>query len=292
MLPPDTPPPLGSPPWFNQQRYTLTGFKLDVVNQYNVVSGAINSVPRSPWNPSPLRHTYLVPAVYKVVGNVTAPAGDSVDQDSLTVAVYPAPPPPPRPTACFTHSGMAQVGSSLTFDGSCSTGSGALEYLWSFGDNSPPAGWSADSIVVHHTYTTAGPYTVTLAVLDQSTSLQDDTSVTLGILPAETLSVSIHGTNDIVTSGTYAWMTLAGGGQSPYHYQWYYQPEGENEVPVGSDSTWYSRYVTTGPTVYHFTLRVAVKDAVQDSAQALCYVQVEAGTSGPLIVRTCPGHPQ
>lgn len=262
--PPQAPPPPGAPQWYGDPQYTLTGFKFDYADFPNVTSGAINSVPGS--LARPYRKVFSGTKVYTVVGNPTAPNGASADQDTITVSVTAT----DTAAACFTYSGTMQVNTPVTFDGGCSSGTGPLEYRWTFGDGSPVVDWNADSTVVHHTYTWPGQYAATLEVRVQGTSVVDDTSQTMTI--AEPLAVTLDGTFDIFSAGYYTWSAVASGGAPPYHYRWYYRRQGQSEVQVGSDSYEYFRYVTMGR--YTFILRVVVTDATQQSAQTQRSVQV------------------
>lgn len=265
--PPQAPPPPGAPPWYGSQLHTLTGFKFDYTRYPNVASGAINSVPKG--MVSPLRHYFTQSQTYVVVGNPTAPDGTSADRDTIWVATGPL-------TACFTTLGALRPDSLITFDGGCSIGAGRLEYRWTFGDGSPAVAWNPDSAVVHHVYTSAGQFTVTLQVRVQGTSTEADTSRTVTI--ATPLSAVIHGVNEIFSSGTYTWSTVVAGGTSPFHYQWYYRQPPQSEHSVGTDSYQYGQYVNAG-SPYYFILRVVVTDGSQQSAQATCHVDV--GIYGP-----------
>ncbi len=59
---------------------------------------------------------------------------------------------------------MSSRNTPITFDGSASTdpGNAIAGYAWNFGDGSP----AGNTAVVTHTYTSAGPFTVTLTVTD------------------------------------------------------------------------------------------------------------------------------
>jgi hypothetical protein len=59
-----------------------------------------------------------------------------------------------------------KVGELVRFDGSQSTGSGALEYFFDFGDGSN-SGW-VSAPIVFHTYTIEGTFTTTLRVRDET----------------------------------------------------------------------------------------------------------------------------
>ncbi len=75
------------------------------------------------------------------------------------------PPPQENPVAQFSYTpATPQPGEEVLFDGSASTapaGATLVAYRWDFGD-----GASADGVLVTHTYSQTGSYTVTLTVTD------------------------------------------------------------------------------------------------------------------------------
>jgi len=77
------------------------------------------------------------------------------------------PPPPPvdnGPQAAFKALPMPALGLVVNFDGSASTGTAPLQYLWDFGDGSTYNNSVADP--GNHTYAQPGMYHVTLTVTD------------------------------------------------------------------------------------------------------------------------------
>lgn len=229
---------------------------------------------------SPYLHQFTGTTSYEVVGKVVTPKDEGVNKLETAIWVSTV-----GLRACYAASGPMYVDSLVTFDGHCSAGPGPLEYRWTFGDGSAVVDWNADSVIVHHTYATAGQYSATLQVRVQGTSTTDDTTTIVTIvLP---VTAVIRGPDYVSTSGTYYWSAWPSGGTAPYHYQWYYQRSGQSEDPVGSDSRSYSQWVTVEQNPYIFTLRVVVTDAAQRTGQATCHVQVGGDLRRPLIPPVC-----
>jgi PKD repeat protein len=86
-----------------------------------------------------------------------------------------------NPTANFTFSPAGvKVGQSVIFNASSSTvppGRSIVEYHWEFGD-----GGSGSGQIVNHTFGTAGTFTVTLTVVDD-TGRKSVKSGTISITP-------------------------------------------------------------------------------------------------------------
>ncbi len=99
---------------------------------------------------------------YTVADTVLQIAGDAGFLSySLTPLDRPAGVTPPQ--AAIQVVPQAQVGQVVVFDGSASSGQAPLvAWNWDFGD-----GATASGVVVQHTYTTAGTFTVRLTVTDQ-----------------------------------------------------------------------------------------------------------------------------
>jgi PKD repeat protein len=104
-------------------------------------------------------HTYALGGTFSVSLVVTDNQGLSSAAASTSVTVtVPVNPPPVANIATPSCVNLA-----CTFDGSGSTDNGSIaSYSWNFGDGSP-VGTGAKPA---HTYTVAGPYTVTLTVTD------------------------------------------------------------------------------------------------------------------------------
>jgi len=133
-------------------------------------------------------HAYQKAGDFNVKLTVTDSEGLS---GSATVVVQirdvdtPTPPPSSPPTAVIEGPSSAEVGTTVTFNGSASYGDNPIvDYDWNFGDGS-----TAKGSVVTYTYNTAGDYSVILVVKD-NTGLSGNTmsqiSVSGGVAPTPT----------------------------------------------------------------------------------------------------------
>lgn len=267
----------------------LAAFNQDYVNHPTAFGYATNSVPAPGASVvMPMLHQFASPSLagsFRVVTRITEPYHNGTDKpgrvqpDTIFVWVVGL-------DAAFTVSGSPVVGQPVTFDGSSSQGFQPLQYRWDFGDQSPPTWWAADPLT-HYTYSTPGTFTTMLWVRRAgSTAPMDSASHTVSVGGAAPLTVAIDGVETITSSGTYQWHALVAGGVPPYHYQWYYREVGQTEQAVGSDSPWYSRYVSVRSTSYAFRVRSVARDTTQATAQGFMWVDVLAGGkgAGPLSV--------
>jgi PKD repeat protein len=97
----------------------------------------------------------------KTVQASNSSCGSASGSRSVSISSGTPPPPPPPPgnvTAAFTAATSGQVGQSIRFDASASTGD-IGGYSWDFGDGESGIGKTVD-----HTYDEAGSYTVRLTV--------------------------------------------------------------------------------------------------------------------------------
>jgi len=102
-------------------------------------------------------------------------AGNESVRSAEMVATTPACPPPPNapPRANAGPDQFVQTLAAATFDGSGSADDGAINaYDWTFGDGS-----SSTGKIVAHSYRTAGTFTATLTVTDNSGQRGTDTAV-------------------------------------------------------------------------------------------------------------------
>ena len=138
----------------NSVSSTLTGFNLPIGVAITpdgkkgfVVNGGDNTV-------TPIDLTTNPPTI-----GTPIPTGGS---DSSRIAIT----PDPAPAASFTVTN-APVGSPTTFNASASaTAVGTIvSYVWNFGDGTT---FASSSPIVTHTYTSAGPFTVTLTVTNSA----------------------------------------------------------------------------------------------------------------------------
>lgn len=126
---------------------------------------------------TPLTHAYAAVGTYTVTLTVTDDDGATHSASSDIVVTAPQPGNQP-PTAAFTFTPSAPVaGSPVSFNASSSTDpDGAIvQYTWSFGD-----GGSGSGAAPSHAYTTAGSYTATLTVVD-NTGASDSSSLGVAV---------------------------------------------------------------------------------------------------------------
>jgi len=125
-------------------------------------------------------HTYSSDGPFTVTLTV-------VDNDDLADTkenVVHLTPIPLNPTACFIPSSNLQVGIPIQFDASCSNDPDGFisSYIWNFDDGTTDSG-----ITTTHTYSSDGPFTVTLTVVDND-DLQHTDNVTLDVIPVWTFA--------------------------------------------------------------------------------------------------------
>ena len=106
-----------------------------------------------------VQHTY--PAIGTYLAQVTATNGVSSQSRTIPITITDVP-----PLASFTSSSPDRIGQSTTFQNT-SLGTN-LNYLWNFGDGSPPA--SSPTPIVTHTFAHTGTYTVGLTVSNSAGS--------------------------------------------------------------------------------------------------------------------------
>jgi PKD repeat protein len=109
-------------------------------------------------NASSVQHVFAAGGTYTVTADATDSAG-ATGSGSTVIVVGNA------TAANFTvQPSTGVVGQPITFDGSSSpSSSGIASYSWTFGDST-----SGSGVVIAHTYTTAGSFTVTLTVVDNA----------------------------------------------------------------------------------------------------------------------------
>jgi hypothetical protein len=267
----------------------LAAFNQDYLRTPTAFGYATNSVPAPGASVfMPMLHQFSAARpseAFRVLARITEPYHNGTTQpgreqpDTIFVWVVGL-------DAAFTVSSSPVAGQPATFDAHTSEGYRPLQYRWDYGDQSPPTSWGADS-VTQHTYSASGTFTAKLWVRrDSSTAPVDSASLTVSVAEAAALTVVIDGVETITSSDTYQWHALVSGGVPPYHYQWYYREAGQSEQTVGSDSPWYSRYVSVRSKSYAFRVRSVVRDTTQATAQSFLWVDVLAGGkgAGPLVV--------
>jgi heat shock protein HslJ/PKD repeat protein len=105
---------------------------------------------------------YNEPGSYKVILTITDDQGLQ-GRSSLDIQIYATVEVPEEPVARINGPAQAEVGQSVTFDGSGSTsGVTITAYTWDLGDGNGATGSS-----VTHTYNEPGTYTVILSITDE-----------------------------------------------------------------------------------------------------------------------------
>jgi PKD repeat protein len=107
-------------------------------------------------NPS---HTYAAAGTYTVTLTVTDSEGAATQASTTATIVAPLPLTASAGSAITTNEG-----SSVTFVGTASGGTGTLTYSWTFGDG----GTASGSLTPTHTYASDGSYTAKLTVTDST----------------------------------------------------------------------------------------------------------------------------
>jgi PKD repeat protein len=118
-------------------------------------------------------HTYPIDGTYTVTLTVTDGSG-ATGSTTLNINVNNAP-PTARATASLT---TVTVGQLVDFDGSGSSdpGNDPLNYNWDFGDGS-----TANGVIVNHSWTISGTYTIILQVDDNQGGVGTDNSITVQV---------------------------------------------------------------------------------------------------------------
>jgi len=161
--------------------------------------------------------------------------------------------------SCVWTPSIPEVGELVTFDASASMpiGGEIVSYEWDFGD-----GNHASGMVVTHTYSSAGNYTVTLNVTD-SEGLWDIEQKQIEVKPPPPpLTASISPTSASILIGqSVTFTSIVSDGYTPYTYQWYL-----NGAPVSgaTSNTWTFTPSTSG--IYYVYLKVT--DAIGNTTQS------------------------
>jgi PKD repeat protein len=118
-------------------------------------------------------HTYPIDGTYTVTLTVIDGSG-ATGSTTLNINVNNAP-PTARATASLT---TVTVGQQVDFDGSGSSdpGNDPLNYNWDFGDGS-----TANGVIVNHSWTISGTYTIILQVDDNQGGVGTDNSITIQV---------------------------------------------------------------------------------------------------------------
>ncbi|TMI54860.1 PKD domain-containing protein [Candidatus Bathyarchaeota archaeon] len=213
-------------------------------------------------------HTYSSAGSFNVtltIRDAGSPQQISTSQQAISVTN-----PSPTLTVSFTYNPSSpQTGQSVTFNGVASGDTPPYTFSWSFGDGSTGTGASTT-----HTYSLAGPYTVTLTVVDSGSPQQTATSEqTISVTnPPPPLSAGFTFSPASPDAGqSVSFTASAMGGTSPYSYSWSFGDGGTASGGSVSHS-----FVSSGS----YTVTLSVLDSSGQRAQASKTVTVNPQLSG------------
>ncbi|MBC7552854.1 MAG: PKD domain-containing protein [Taibaiella sp.] len=215
--------------------------------------------------------SYITAGTYTVI--LTAYNGSSSTTQTMTITVFPS------PTVSFYASDTAFCpGGSTTFTSTSTPGvSGAVTYLWNFGD-----GANSTASSPTHTYTTPGYYNVTLILTN---SAGCTTTLTLGsyIHVYTRSNVNFSSTTYFCHAPGVANFTNTTTGAGPFTYSWSFG-DGNTSTMASPSNT----YASTGT----YTVKLVVVDVngCTDSIVRTNYITVGSLTAAFTAVTTaCVG---
>jgi len=270
-----------SRPWYNSVTGVMTKFNADYARDPDAFGGSVNSVPNwnAPSKPFLTSYSSQDTATFLVRGLVSQPyesgSGSAPGMLTSAITVHVVP-----PVSCFVHSDTLAAHASIHFNGSCSSAYPGGMYdkslNWDWGDGTS-SGWQGGIDTASHTYSAAGNYTVRLDVRRVfSTAPVVSSSQPLQV---SAVVAGITGPDIIWSTGSYTWYSSVSGGQSPFHYKWYYK-KGGTESLVDSVNASYTRTVSTAGAPYVFRIRLVVTDAQPDTANVIYWVDVPGSGGG------------
>ena len=217
---------------------------------------------------SSVTHTYSSAGSFTValtIKDTGSPQQTATSQQTISVTN-----PSPTLTVSFTYTPSSpQTGQSLTFNGVASGGTPPYASSWSFGDGSTGTGASTT-----HTYSLAGPYTVTLTVVDSGSPQQTATSqqtITL-VNPPTPLSAGFTFSPASPDAGqSVSFTASASGGTSPYSYSWSFGDGG-----TASGLTVNHSFASSGS----YTVTLSITDSSGQTAHASKTLTVNPQLSG------------
>ncbi len=206
-------------------------------------------------------HTYAAAGTYTVTLSATDKEGS---QGTASTTVMVAAPVPPAPVANAGPNESAPEGSTVTFAGSETGGSGTLSYSWTFGDG----GTASGSLTPSHIYQQAGIYTATLTVTDglsRTSSSSDVVTVSL-VAPTVTIGGPYSGTaNTAIAFSGSATDPSTYDTQAGFTYKWTFG-DGSTAATAAASHT----YASAG--TYTVTLSVTDKEGATSTASTTVIV--------------------
>lgn len=120
-------------------------------------------------------HCYSNSGNYQVIAQAIYSTGCSaINVNTINITIFPS----PISSISINTTGVFSINTPITIN---NTSSGAQNFVWSFGDNSPNQNASFLANIVH-TYTTAGSYCIKLTATDTIFGCKDSTNLCVDIL--------------------------------------------------------------------------------------------------------------
>ncbi|MCL5963261.1 MAG: PKD domain-containing protein [Candidatus Thermoplasmatota archaeon] len=217
-----------------------------------------------------IAHTFNTAGSYTVILTVTDSNGNSATSSLVITAKSPTSPLTVSVSANATG-GTAPM--EVTFTATASGGTAPYSYAWNFGD-----GGSGNGQSVSHTYTKAGNYTSEVSVTDASTQTTTGT-VLITVTGNSSIAPLTATASSNVTSGNVTLFVQfngnAGGGISPYTWQWTF---GDGATSTAQNP------VHSYPISGTYTVNLKVTDSNGDHAtSSVTIVARSVSSSAPLV---------